>query len=141
MKIQLATILYKKQVIEFFEKYLDKNNEAITWREFLCPFGVSNAIKRNQVMIVLEEDEIVWAVRFYPRKRDNIVSVYQFAISENYRKKGLLRKMLEKTWYKIFEVVCPLNHSFNKYYLKTWWKIEKSDEKFNYLILKIWKDQ
>ena len=59
MKIQLATSLYKKQVIEFFEKYLDKENKAIIWREFLCPFGVSNAIKRNQVMIVLQEDEIV----------------------------------------------------------------------------------
>ena len=33
MKIQLATILYKKQVIEFFNKYLDEGNKAITWIE------------------------------------------------------------------------------------------------------------
>ncbi len=33
MKIQLATLFYRNQIIDFFEKYLDKNNEAITGRE------------------------------------------------------------------------------------------------------------
>jgi len=132
MKIELATKQYVKQIVSFFEEYLDESNEAITGREFFCPFGVKAAVQRKQVIIVLENEKIVAALRFYPRKRDNIVSIYQFAIDENNRWKDLLKKMLIKTGYKTFEVICPLDSVFNEYYKKTNWTLKTKNEEYNY---------
>ena len=73
-------------------------------------------------------------MRFYLRKRDNIVSVYQFAIDKDFRWKQLVKKMLEKTWYKTFEVGCYSESNFNSYYEKTWWKLVSDDWK-----IKTWK--
>ena len=89
----------------------------------MCPFWVEWAVNRKQVVILKYEEKIVWALRFYPRKRDHIVSVYQFALDEKFRWKQLVKKMLEKTWYKIFEVNCFSDSSFNEYYKKTWWEL------------------
>jgi hypothetical protein len=132
MTIKLATEQEKKEIILFFNKYLDITNDAITCEEFLCPFGVSSAIKRKQVIVAMNDfGEIIASVRFYPRKRDNIVSVYQFAIDEKFRGQSVLKKMLIATNYKNFEVLCPLNSGFNKYYEKTNWSLKKKDKKFN----------
>lgn len=136
MNIKLANYKYTEQIIKFYDKYLDKNNEAIHSGEFFCPFGVKLAIKRNQLIIILDENKLVSVVRFYPRKRDNIVSVYQFAVDEKYRWKKLLQKMLEFTECKEFEFVCPKNIEFNNYYRKIGANILKQDEKNNYWALK-----
>jgi len=125
-------IQYEKEIINFFEKYLDKNNEAITGREFFCPFGLTAALKKKLLIIIFDNEKIVASVRFYPRKRDHIVSVYQFAINENYRGQSLLKKMLSITGFKTFEILCPLNSKFNEYYKKTSWQLTKVDEKYNY---------
>lgn len=132
MKIELATKRYENEIIIFFEHYLDKNNEAITGREFFCPFGVKAAIKWKQVIIILDNQKIIAAIRFYPRKRDDIVSVYQFAIDENNRGNNLLKKMLLTTGYNEFEVLCPLKSPFNEYYKKTNWVLKKKYENYNY---------
>ncbi len=120
LTLKTATKQETKLVQDFFAKNLTKDNPWITNEEFLCPFWVEWAINRKQVVILKYEEEIVWALRFYPRKRDNIVSVYQFALDERFRWKWLIKKMLEKTWYKVFEVNCFSDSSFNEYYKKTW---------------------
>jgi len=123
MKIKLATKEHEKEILFLFQKNLDENNPAIYSQEFFCPFGLKSAIQRKQVVIVLnEKKEVVAGLRFYPRKRDGIVSLYQFVIGEKKRGKNLLRKMLEKTGYKKFEVLCPIKIDFNEYYKKTDWK-------------------
>jgi len=132
LKLKIAEKIETKKVQEFFEKHLDKNNPWITNEEFLCPFGIEWAINRKQIVILKNEEKIVGALRFYPRKRDNIVSVYQFALDEKFRWRWLIKKILEKTWYKSFEVNCFINSSFNEYYEKSWCKLDSSDEKFNY---------
>jgi len=141
MQILLAQPFQTKQVQNFFKKYLDKNSPWITNEEFLCPFWVSANIKKWQVMIIQYEEKILGALRFYPRKREKIVSVYQFALDECIRWKWFIKKNLEqiskKTWYNIFESNCFLDDSFNNYYKKTWWILKKSDEKINYWEIKI----
>jgi len=137
LKLKIAEKIETKKVQEFFEKHLDKNNPWITNEEFLCPFGIEWAINRKQIVILKNEEKIVWALRFYPRKKDNIVSVYQFALDKDFRWRWLIKKMLEKTWYKVFEVNCALNSNFNDYYKKNWWKLEKNDRKFNYWRFKL----
>ena len=126
-----------KKVQKFFEKYLNENNPWITNWEFLCPFWIEWAINRWQVVILKDKENIVWALRFYPRKRDNIVSIYQFALDENFRWKWLIEKMLRKTWYKNFEVACFINSEFNEYYKKTWWIEFSRNEKIIYLRKKL----
>jgi hypothetical protein len=121
-----------KNIQLFFKIHLNSDTHWIVNEEFLCPFWVSSAIKRNQIVILKQWFRILWALRFYPRKRDDIVSVYQFALAEKVRWKGLIKKMLEKTWYKDFDLACFLNSDFNKYYNKTWWKLFSKDEKLNY---------
>ncbi len=115
-------------VVNFFDKYLDKNNPALYSREFFCPSGVKAAISKDLVILILDNDNLVAAVRLYPRKRDNIVSVYQFAISEKYRGNNLLKSMLNFTKYKTFEFVCPAEIKFNEYYEKLGAEIINKDK-------------
>ncbi len=123
MLITLATEKNTKQLVDFFDKNLKKDNKAIHSREFFCPFGVRSAVKKNRVMLTLDDEKIIAAVRFYPRKRDAIVSVYQFAIDINYRRNSLLQKMLQEIRYDTFEFICPKDIEFNTYYEKIGAKI------------------
>lgn len=136
--LKIAEVSETRQIQSFFEKYLDENTPWIPNEEYLCPFWVSANIKRWQVIILKRWFQIMWTLRFYPRKTDNIVSIYQFALDKRVRWKWLLRKMLEKTWYEIFETNCFLDDSFNEYYKKTWWKLIRSNTKFNYWSFNIW---
>jgi len=71
MIAKIATEQNEDEVNIFFEKYLDKDKDAITCEEFLCPFGVKAAVKRKQIVIIIDnEKRIIAAARFYPRKRD-----------------------------------------------------------------------
>lgn len=133
--IQKAKIKHIKQTITFFEKHL-KNNSNIYNLEFLCPLGIKSAIYRNQIIIALEKDQIIGALRYYKRKTKNKISLYQFAIEQKYQGKNLIKKMLKLTKAQNIESMCLKNKSLNNYYKKTGWKLDKTDEKFNYWILK-----
>jgi len=135
MEIKLANNINTEEIIQFFKKHLNKNIDAITSKEFFCHLGLKGAIKRKQVIICIFHNKIIGAIRFYPRKTDNIVSVYQFAVAINHRGKKLFQQMLIMTGYKIFEVLCPLKSEFNNYYKKTKWVLKKQNTKYNYWIL------
>jgi hypothetical protein len=132
IKLKIAQKSEIKEVQCFFNRYLLKWNSWIVNEEFLCPFWIEGAINRGQVTILKYEGNIIGALRFYTRKKDNITSIYQFALDERFRWKWLIKKLLKKTWVKYFESTCFVNSSFNDYYKKTGWKLEKTDEKFNY---------
>ena len=128
----------KSSITWFFQENLDKENKAIYSEEFFCPLGLKKAIKDKNVVIIESEDlEIVAGLRFYLRLGDNIVSVYQFAIDKKYKGVGLLKKMLKKTGYKEFEVLCPVGIGFNNYYKKTNWVLKKIENDLNHWILKL----
>ena len=131
IEINLATKLEINQILNFFERYISNETDWIFWWELLCPFWLKWAIIRNQVIIIKENNDILWFLRFY-KKKNNIVSVYQFALSEEIRWKWIIKKCLEKTWYTFFETQCQINSKFNEYYKKTWWELFKNDENFNY---------
>ncbi len=135
MEIKLATEKYTKQIVDFFDNNLDESNKAVHSRGFFCPFGVRAAVKSGWVVIGMDENKIISAVRFYPRKSDRIVSVYQFAVDERYRGSGLVQKMLNKTGFKQFEFKCPKNIEFNDYYDKIGASISKQDNEYNYWFL------
>jgi len=96
MEIRLADINDTEQVRLFFSKYLSTENDALYSDEFFCPDGVMAAIKRGQMIITIEDNKIIGAVRFYRKKKIQQISLYQFAIDSNFRGKDLLMEMLEK---------------------------------------------
>lgn len=126
---------YTNELGIFFTKYLDASNPAIYSPEFFCPLGVKAAAKRGHIIVCLDKNYIVAALRVYPRKKDTIVSLYQFAIHENYRGQGLLQKMLKFTGFNKFEILCPKYIAFNFFYQKTGWVLTHSDDKYNYWII------
>lgn len=131
LEIKLAIKLEINKTLAFFEKYISQKTDWIFWWELLCPFWLKWAIIRNQVIVIKENNNILWFLRFYIKK-NNIVSVYQFALNEEIRWKWIIKKCLEITWYKDFETMCPKNSDFNNYYKKTWWNLFKNDDNFNY---------
>lgn len=137
MIIKFAEEIDEEKVINFFNEYITKENSWIISEEFLCPYWIKWAIKRKQIIIIKTNEDILWALRFYPRKRDNICSLYQFALNDTIRWKDLIKKMLFFTWYKTFQVQIFINSPFNNYYLKQNWKLSKSNEKYNYWELNI----
>ncbi|MFC1651830.1 GNAT family N-acetyltransferase [Patescibacteria group bacterium] len=121
-----------EEIITFFQKHLDLNSDNIASGELLCPVGIKAAIKRKQIVVCVVGEEIIAAMRFYPRKREpNTASLYQFAIDTKYRGKNLLRKMLLFTGCKTFEALCPLKSNFNNYYKKTGWFLKSQDQRNN----------
>lgn len=135
MEIKIAQIEHTKKILDFLRKNLDVDVASLYPVEFSCPFGLKSSIKKGNVVAVMENNNIIAVLRYYPRKRDNIVSIYWFGIDENHKKDNLLIKMLEFTNYKIFEFICPRNIEFNNYYKKIGATILKQDEKYNYWIL------
>ena len=96
---------------------------------------------RGQMIIVVLNWEIIWALRFYKRKRGNITSLYQFALDKKIRWKWVLEKMLNFLWRKweIVEAMCPVNIEFNNYYKKKNWILSRTSDKYNYFLYKISK--
>jgi len=115
----------------FFSKYLSINNKAIYNGEFLCPDGLRFAIKKGNVIVAVIDKEIIGALRFYRRKRDNKISLYQFAISADYKGFGILKKMLSKLKSNEIIVKCPINLLFNDYFTKTGWSLIGQDDELN----------
>lgn len=138
-KIKYAEKINKKAVIDFFADNINEDNDWITSCEFRCPFWISAAINRNQIIIIVYWDEIVGWLRFYPRKKEDIVSIYQFAIDERFRSKWLMKEMLKFSWYNSFESVCNIESNFNNYYIKQGWTKIKTDDNYNYWNYKIIK--
>lgn len=135
MEIRLATYRDIDRVISFFEENLSSDNDAIYSEEFFCPLGVRAAIRRNQLIVAVEDSAIIAAVRFYRRKTKKVTSLYQFAIGISYRGKGLLKKMLELICDTEIVALCPKTSSFNAYYQKTGWILKESDGSYNHWYL------
>lgn len=55
MQIALANPMHISEVVTFFNKNLDCNNNAVYSEEFLCPLGIKAAIKRKQMIVATVE--------------------------------------------------------------------------------------
>ncbi len=133
MQIALANPTHISEVVTFFNKNIERNNSAIYSEEFLCPLGVKAAIRRKQMIVATVEGQVVGAFRFYRKKTQNKISLYQFAISEVYRGQGLLKKMFKTINDLPIVALCPTDSDFNEYYYKSGWILQELSDEF-----KIW---
>ena len=76
------------------------------------------------------DGQVVGAFRFYRKKTQNKISLYQFAISEAYRGTGLLKKMLTRINDLPIVALCPTDSKFNNYFQKTEWELQAQNEEF-----------
>ena len=134
LTIKIADCKQLSEILLFQQKYLLPDNENIYSNEFLCPKGMAAAIRKKEVIIAENGDNIIAIIRFYKRKIINKISLYQFVILPEYRRKGLLVKMLKLINNTDVISYCPKYLSFNKYYEKTGWILDGCDEKFNHWI-------
>lgn len=121
MQIIKADKQYEIEVVDFFLRYITKDTDGIYSEEFLCPFGIKAAILKHNIVIATDENKVVGALRFYQNKKNNRISLYQFAIHPDYQGQGLLIKMLDLIRNKDIYSLCPIDSKFNTYYQKTKW--------------------
>ncbi|KOO52097.1 GNAT family N-acetyltransferase [Viridibacillus arvi] len=136
MQIALANPTHISEVVYFFKENLDRNNSAVYSEEFLCPLGIKAAIRRKQMIVATVEGQVVGAFRFYRKKTQDKISLYQFAISEVYRGQGLLKKMLNTINDLPIVALCPTESNFNEYYYKSGWNLQEQSEEFKIWVLK-----
>lgn len=135
MQITLASPTHISEVVSFFNENLDRNNGAVYSEEFLCPLGIKAAIRRKQMIVATVEGQVVGAFRFYRKKTQNKISLYQFAISEIYRGQGLFKKMLKTINELPIISLCPTDSNLNDYYYKSGWYLQEQNEDFNVWII------
>lgn len=103
---------------------LKSDNDAIYNKEFLCEQGLRSSVSKGYVVAALLDGSACGMLRFYPNKRAEQISIYQFVVSESHRGRGLVEKML-KFLYTHYQgaiiAKCPANSSFNEYYIKSGW--------------------
>ena len=135
MQIALANPTHISEVVTFFHENLDRNNSAVYSEEFLCALGIKAAIRRQQMIVATVDGQVVGAFRFYRKKTQNKISLYQFAISRVYRGQGLLKKMLKTINDVPIVAICPTNSDFNEYYYKSGWDLQEQSDEFKIWVL------
>ena len=121
-----------QDLLLFHERYLSPNNNNLYSPEFSCPIGLHAAVKRKEVIVALESENIVGMFRFYLTKRHGHASLYQFAVDDQYRGTGLLRRMLSLISTVDIVCRCPNNSNLNSYFSKQDWKLKSQDNRFSY---------
>jgi hypothetical protein len=130
ISVKIVQFPFIDEINDFFDRNLDDENDAIYNEEFFCKFGIKKAIRVRHIAIAVIDNKIIGAARFYPRKNDNVTSLYQFAVDKVYRNKGVMNLILEFLPGKSIEALCPINSDFNSYYKKVGWQVYKGDKEF-----------
>jgi N-acetylglutamate synthase-like GNAT family acetyltransferase len=126
-----ATISDVSCIATFFKRYFDEELVLHELPEFGCPMGVRAAIRKGEVLVAIEEGQIVAALRFYRRKRDGGVSLYQFAVEPAFRG-GRIMELLLHTLGTDITAQCPKAAQLNTFYQCNGWRLQSSDNRFNY---------
>ena len=136
IEIKICELERLQDLLLFHEKYLSPNNKNLYSPEFSCPIGLRAAVKRKEVIVALDSGNIVGMSRFYLTKRRGHASLYQFAVDDQYRGTGLLKKMLSLISTVDIVCRCPNDSNLNSYFSKHDWKLKSQDIRFNYWCLK-----
>jgi diaminopimelate decarboxylase len=123
-RIVKATKNMLPTLIKLSDSTLKSDNDAVYNEEFLCEQGLRSSVAKGYVIVALSDNIVCGMMRFYPNKRAEQLSIYQFAVTESNRGRGVIAKMLEflHGHYKGAIICkCPTSSKFNDYYVKSGW--------------------
>jgi len=123
-RITIAVKNMLPDLIKLSDTALKSDNDAVYTEEFLCKQGLRSSVSKGYVVAALSGGSACGMLRFYPNKRAEQISIYQFAVSESHRGRGVVGKMLEFLHARYRGAIiakCPANSSFNDYYIKSGW--------------------
>ena len=133
--IEIAERKSQSPLLLFCSRLLSADNDALYNREFLCEQGLRSAVAKGYVIIAIADGVICGMLRFYPNRRKEQISVYQFAVSEANRGQGVVDAMLRflcKHYNGAIVCKCPKSSAFNGYFNKTGWKIISECDPYYY---------
>jgi hypothetical protein len=116
-------------IVALCEQLLSKDNDALYNREFLCSVGLRSSIGKGFVISAMKHNQLAGVLRFYPNRRLAQISIYQFAVAENFRGQGVVGEMLQflRTQYSGAIICkCPKESMFNRYFEKTGWNNKRT---------------
>lgn len=140
MLSRLATVSDTSAVIEFFSQQLQDIEIDLAFREFTCQLGLRAAIRRKEVLVCVDQDCLIAAARFYRRKRDHRISLYQFAVDPNYRGLHLISHLLMLLDADVI-AKCLKQANLNYFYQRNGWSLIDTDNRFNYWLFSVLKEK
>ena len=134
-EICLANHSRMRDVLEFQRRYIKTDNQVVYSREFHCESGLRKAIHKNNVIVAYSNPGLVGIVRFYCQVRQQQISIYQFAVAEDFRGGRLAEKMfayIQNKYTMDLISKCPVDNDFNNYYKINHWDLLDSQIGLNY---------
>jgi len=129
--VKIATKDMTPDLIRFSAETLKPSNDAIYNKEFLCAQGLRSSIAKGFVIVAHSDNDLCGMLRFYPQKRIEQISIYQFVVAKDFRGQGVVCKMLQflNTLFKgAITCKCPINTQFNNYFEITGWDKKHATE-------------
>ena len=135
IEISIANNSRLRDVLEFQRRYIKEENQAVYAREFYCEIGLRGAINKNNVLVAYSNHLLAGMMRFYCQVRQQQISIYQFAVAEEFRGTGLTEKMfayLQNQNAMDLVSKCPMGNDLNRFYKKKYWALFDHQSGLNY---------
>lgn len=143
VRVQFAPLQITTRVLEFQKKNIQPDNNEIYNGEFLCENGLKSAIRKKNVVVAYSGENIVGMLRFYPKLNKSEISLYQFAVDNDFRGQGVFNEMISFLIKQYdFELTskCFKESSFNEYYKNKGWELSESSGNLNIWVRHIRED-
>jgi len=121
VSVLFATPIHGPAVVQFFARFADAIRESTVSEETLCPSGMRAAVARREMLIATDGERIVAAARIYRQKKSASISLYQFAVDEQYRGRRVLHDLLRLALPKEVRAICCKSSPIESYFRKTGW--------------------
>lgn len=97
--------------IDSIKKIADKHSKEIG---FVLRPALEEHCKKNTLLVSIVENKVVGFCNYHHRK-DGINTIYEICISEEYRKRGLAKELINFVK-KPIRLKCPVDNESNKFY-------------------------
>ncbi len=116
------------RVVSFLARYHIDIAAGTTTPECLCESGTRAAVRRKEVLVAISASRVIGAARIYRRKKISRVSVYQFAVDEDFRGLHVIEELLRLCDDAVFEMTVPRNAPINGYLRSSGWTDEPGND-------------
>lgn len=121
IRFSIANPRETEDTIQFLNRYRQAIMVSAPGREMLCNQGTRSAIRKGLVVVARYDTGLIGAMRYYRRKSNSVVSVYQFAVDASYRGYGVFDGLLLHTGGDAFEAACLQDAPIVQYFHARGW--------------------